>query len=86
MCLNNINMFLRLQIDIDIFYQLQLHLTSQTDHQITLGIIRVSFRDRVNHNHNLASTLIITSTNSTPKNSLTQSWPMTSAVTLTGGK
>ena len=38
-----------------------------------LGIVRVSFRDRVNHIHNLnlASTLIIITTNSKPKNNLT---------------
>ena len=85
MCLN-IFIFLRLQIDIDIFYQLQLHLTSQIEHQSRIGIVRVSSRDRVNHIHNLTSILIITSTNSKPKNSLTQNWPMTSDVTLTGGK
>ena len=61
-----------MQIDIDIFDRLQSHLTSQTEHQSSLGIIRVSFRDRVNHIHylTLAPTLIIISTNSQTKNSL----------------
>ena len=61
MCLNNIN-FPPLQIDIDIFYRSQSYLTSQTEHQSRLGIVGVSFRDRVDHIHNLtlAPTLIIT--------------------------
>ena len=61
------SVFLRMQIDINIFYRLQSHLTSQTEHQSRLGIIRVEFKDRVNHNHNLnlAPTLIKASTNST---------------------
>ena len=70
----------------DIFYQLQSHLTIQTGHQSRLEVVRVSFRDRVNHINNLAPTPIITSTNFKPKNSLTQKWPMTSDVTLTGSK
>ena len=43
------------------------------EYQSRLGRVRVSFRDRVNyiHNLNLAATLIIASTNSKPKNSLT---------------
>ena len=85
MCLNNID-FPPFQIDINIFYQLQSHLTSQIEYQSRLGIARVSFRGRVNHIHNLAPTLIITSTNSKPKISQTQNWLMTSDVTLTGGK
>ena len=54
-----------MQIDIDIFYRLQSHLTSQTEHQSRLGIAGVSIRDRINHirNLNVATTLIITSTN-----------------------
>ena len=71
MCLK-ISIFLRLQFDIDIFGRLQSHLTLQTEHQSRLGIVRVSFRDRINHiyNQNLAPTLIITNTNSKPKYSL----------------
>ena len=67
------SIFLRLQIDIDIFYRLQSYLTSQTEHQSRLGIIRVSFRDRDNHIHNLnlARTLIMISTNSKTKIILT---------------
>ena len=75
-CVGTISIFLRLQIDIDIFatrYRLQAHLTSKTEHQSRLGIVRVSFRVMVNHTHNLnlAPTLIITSTFSKPKNRLT---------------
>ena len=72
-CVQTLSIFLRLQIDIDIFYRVQSHLTSQTEHQSRLGIVKVSFRDRINHMHNLnlAPTLIITSTNSKPKNGLT---------------
>ena len=78
----------RLQIDIDTLYWLQSHLTSQTEQRSRLVIVRGSFKDRINHIHNLnlAPTLIITNTNSEPKNSLTQNWPMTSDVTVTGGK
>ena len=64
MCVCTILIFLRLQISIGILYQLQLHLMSQTEHQSRLGIVGVSFRDKVYHIHNLAPTLIITSTNS----------------------
>ena len=72
-CVSTKSIFLQLQIDIEIFYRMQSHLTSQTEHQSRLGIVRVSFRDTVNHIHNLnlAPTLIIISTNSEPKNSLT---------------
>ena len=48
MCLTQYQIFLQLQIDIEIFYRLQSHLTLQTEHQSRLGIVRVSFRDRVN--------------------------------------
>ena len=70
-CVGIISVLLRLQIDSDILYPLQLHLVSQTEHQSKLGVVRVSFRDRVNHIHNLnlTSPLILTSTNSQPKNS-----------------
>ena len=80
MCLNSINF-----PQFANRYQLQAHLTSQTEHQSRLGIVRVSFRDMVNHIHNLnlAPTLIITSTNFKPKNSLTKNLPMTSDVTVT---
>ena len=62
-CVWTILISLRLQIDIDFFYRMQSHLTSQFEHQSRLGIdVGVSFRDRVNHIHNLnlAPTLIIT--------------------------
>ena len=66
MCLNNINFppfanRYRYTVVAN-RYQLQAHLTSQTEHQSRLG--KVSFRDMVNHIHNLnlAPTLIITST------------------------
>ena len=68
MCVNNINFPTFANR-----YRLHAHLTSQTEHQSRLGIVRVSFRDMVNYIHylNLAPTLIITSTNSKPKNSPT---------------
>ena len=71
-CVGTLSIFLQSQIDIDIFYWWQSHLKSQTVPQSRLGIIIVRFRDKVNHIHdlNLAPTLIITSTNSRPKNSL----------------
>ena len=75
MCLNNINFppganryqyFLQVAITSDVTNQ-----TSKT--QSRLGIVSVNFRDRVNHIHNLnlVPILIITSTNSKPKNGLT---------------
>ena len=63
MCLNNQYSFSFGCKSISIFfYRLQSHLTLQTEHQRWIGIVRVSFRDRVNHDHylNLAPTLIIT--------------------------
>ena len=85
-CVRMISILLRLQTDIDVFHQLQLHLTSQIEHQSRLGIVRVSFREKVNYIHNLAPTSIITSTNSKPKKCLTWNLPMTSDMTLNGGK
>ena len=54
-----------MQIDIDIFYRLQSHLTLQTKQQSRLQIVGVSFGDMVDPilNLNLAPTLIITRTN-----------------------
>ena len=74
MCLNNINFppvanryrnFLSAAITSEV--------TNRTSKYGRLGIVRVSFRHRVNHIHNLnlAPTLIITSTNSKIKKSLT---------------
>ena len=56
-CVGTTSIFFRLQIDIDNFYRLQSHLTSQTEHNSRSGIVR----DTVKHilNLNLAPTLII---------------------------
>ena len=71
MCLNNIN-FLPVA-NRDRYFPPVAITSDVSELQSRLGIVRVSFRDRVNHIHNLnlASFLSIASTNSKPKNSLT---------------